>query len=392
MKLFSEVVMPAFKPKTTKKIIVDQKSTVTLDGKHSEYLEEFEKDIETVEDLLQEKSSLQEKLHKNHIPKSGSKLEQHLVRKDRYREVRSKVNSLKKKKIDYFLDNSKYVFDYFENKKNISEGDCESKNVTKLNTFFKIDNEEEETKKSAENSNTNIIKEYLSNVDNAFLDVNKYVYATDVCQQCFKGELIPIEDEGVLICNKCHNSVRYLVENDKPSYKEPPKEVCFYAYKKINHFKEILSQFQGKETTQIPEPVIHDLQLQIKKERIELTDLTYYKCKDLLKKLGYNKYYEHINFIKNKLGIKPVVISQELEEILCNFFMEIQYPYAKHCPDYRVNFLHYYYVLYKLFELLDQTTFLIHIPMLKDREKLIEQDTIWKRICDELNWEFIATI
>ena len=392
MKLFSEVVMPAFKPKTTKKIIVDQKSTVTLDGKHSEYLEEFEKDIETVEDLLQEKSSLQEKLHKNHIPKSGSKLEQHLVRKDRYREVRSKVNSLKKKKIDYFLDNSKYVFDYFENKKNISEGDCESKNVTKLNTFFKIDNEEEETKKSAENSNTNIIKEYLSNVDNAFLDVNKYVYATDVCQQCFKGELIPIEDEGVLICNKCHNSVRYLVENDKPSYKEPPKEVCFYAYKKINHFKEILSQFQGKETTQIPEPVIHDLQLQIKKERIELTDLTYYKCKDLLKKLGYNKYYEHINFIKNKLGIKPVVISQELEEILCNFFMEIQYPYAKHCPDYRVNFLHYYYVLYKLFELLDQTTFLIHIPMLKDREKLIEQNTIWKRICDELNWEFIATI
>ena len=384
--------MPAFKPKTTKKIIVDQKSTVTLDGKHSEYLEEFEKDIETVEDLLQEKISLQEKLHKNHIPKSGSKLEQHLVRKDRYREVRSKVNSLKKKKIDYFLDNSKYVFDYFENKKNISEGDCESKNVTKLNTFFKIDNEEEETKKSVEKSNTNIIKEYLSNVDNAFLDVNKYVYATDVCQQCFKGELIPIEDEGVLICNKCHNSVRYLVENDKPSYKEPPKEVCFYAYKKINHFKEILSQFQGKETTQIPEPVIHDLQLQIKKERIELTDLTYYKCKDLLKKLGYNKYYEHINFIKNKLGIKPVVISQELEEILCNFFMEIQYPYAKHCPDYRVNFLHYYYVLYKLFELLDQTTFLIHIPMLKDREKLIEQDTIWKRICDELNWEFIATI
>ena len=162
--------------------------------------------------------------------------------------------------------------------------------------------------------------------------------------------------------------------------------------RKINHFKEILSQFQGKETTQIPEPVIHDLQMQIKKERIELSDLTYYKCKDLLKKLGYNKYYEHINFIKNKLGIKPVVISQELEEILCNFFMEIQYPYAKHCPDYRVNFLHYYYVLYKLFELLDQTNFLIHIPMLKDREKLIEQDTIWKKICDELDWEFIATV
>ena len=384
--------MPAFKPKTTKKIIVDQKSTVTLDGKHSEYLDEFEKDDETVEKLLEEKSELQEKLTRHNVPKSGTKLQQHLDRKDRFHEVTSKVKKLKKRRVDYLLDNSKYVFSYFENKKNISEGDDDSKNVAKLNSFFKIKSEEEETKNTAEKTNTNIIKEYLSNVDNAFLDVSKFVYATDVCQECFKGELVPIEDEGVLICNKCHSSVRYLVENDKPSYKEPPKEVCFYAYKKINHFKEILSQFQGKETTQIPEPVIHDLQMQIKKERIELSDLTYYKCKDLLKKLGYNKYYEHINFIKNKLGIKPVVISQELEEILCNFFMEIQYPYAKHCPDYRVNFLHYYYVLYKLFELLDQTNFLVHIPMLKDREKLIEQDTIWKKICDELDWEFIATI
>ena len=33
--------------------------------------------------------------------------------------------------------------------------------------------------------------------------------------------------------------------------KEPPKEVCFYAYKRINHFREILAQFQAKETTQI---------------------------------------------------------------------------------------------------------------------------------------------
>ena len=27
-----------------------------------------------------------------------------------------------------------------------------------------------------------------------------------------------------------------------------------------------------------------------------------------------------------------------------------------------------------------------------DREKLIEQDTIWKKICEELNWEYITTI
>jgi hypothetical protein len=30
--------------------------------------------------------------------------------------------------------------------------------------------------------------------------------------------------------------------------------------------------------------------------------------------------------------------------------------------------------------------------MLKDREKRIEQDEIWKNICDELGWEYISTV
>ena len=60
-------------------------------------------------------------------------------------------------------------------------------------------------------------------------------------------------------------------------------------------------------------------------------------------KLRYNKYYEHIPFIKDKLGIRPPVMSPALEDTLCNLFMDIQAPYAKFCPRERVNFLNYYY-------------------------------------------------
>ena len=385
--------MPSFKPKTDKKIIVSEKSTITLDGKHSEKISDFSKDESRIQELSLELRVLKEKHSRiTGSALSGQRLDHQLERVDRMNAIKSEIRCLKQSKSDYFLDNSKYVFGYFENKKQISDGSNQMVPNTRLDSFFKVNTDAERTIRNMESSNHNIIQRYLSNIDTAFLDVDKYVYASDVCKSCYKGELSPIEDEGVMICNLCGNSIKYLVENDKPSYKEPPKEVCFYAYKKINHFKEILSQFQGKETTQIPAEVIENLKSQITKERIDLSDLTYYKCKDLLKKLGYNKYYEHINFIKNKLGIQPVLISQELEKTLCNFFMEIQYPYAKHCPDYRVNFLHYYYVVYKLFELLDQTAYLEHIPMLKDREKLIEQDSIWKKICDELDWEFIATI
>ena len=37
--------------------------------------------------------------------------------------------------------------------------------------------------------------------------------------------------------------------------------------------------------------------------------MTNKKAKDILKKLGYNKFYEHIPFIKDKLGIKPPIMS-----------------------------------------------------------------------------------
>ena len=235
-------------------------------------------------------------------------------------------------------------------------------------------------------------QKYFTNINNNILDLNKYCLQTDICSYCNKGEMIPVEHEGIMVCNNCSKSIKFLIENEKPSYKEPPKEVCFYAYKRINHFREILAQFQAKETTQIPDEVLENIKLQITKERIELKQLTNKKAKEILKKLGYNKYYEHIPFIKDKLGIRPPIMPPELEETLCNLFMEIQGPYSKFCPDDRVNFLNYYYTVYKLCELLEQEEFLPYFPMLKDREKRIEQDVIWKQICEELDWEFIPTI
>jgi Poxvirus Late Transcription Factor VLTF3 like len=383
--------MPSFKPKTTKKIKISKKMATTLDGKHKEFLNDFSKDeTDRIPKLKKKRSEINILLLKQDIV-----LEEKLDLQDKLKEINEEISYLKSKKINYFLDNSKYIFDYFENKKEISTGNqVPSSTGVKsklIDNFFKIKTDMSNNN-FIEKTNNNLFQKYLNNIDETFLDVNSFVYPTDVCQSCFKGELIPMDDEGLLSCNNCFKSILYLIENEKPSYKEPPKEVCFYAYKKINHFKEILAQYQGKETTQIPDEVIENLKQQIKKERIELKSISYYETKLLLKKLGYNKYYEHINFIKDKLGIKPPIISQELEETLCNFFMEIQYPYARHCPDYRVNFLHYYYVLYKLFELLNEKQYLPEIPMLKDREKLIEQDTIWKKICQDLDWEFIPTI
>jgi len=376
--------MPIFKPKNNKKIMVNHNSIVTLDSKHTEMIYKFEHDENVViPKLMNEKKRLSLKLLKN----EELNIDEILDIKDQINSIKIKIKETKNKKKKYHLDNSKYIFDYFENKKQIADGKNKTK---KLDCFFNIkpNFEDDQTDKII----TNNVQKFLNNIDESFFDINNYITQKDICQYCHNGELIPVEHEGILVCKNCGKNTKYLVENEKPSYKEPPKEVCFYAYKRINHFREILAQFQAKETTQIHEDVIEDIKQQIKKERITLKQITNKKMKEILKKLGYNKYYEHIPFIKDKLGIKPPIMAPDLEETLCNLFIDIQGPYAKYCPDDRVNFLNYYYTVYKLCELLGQNEFLPYFALLKDREKMIEQDEIWKKICEELDWEFIPTI
>ena len=374
--------MPNFKPKNVKKIKNKSKIKITLDKKHKEKMAEFENIKKNViQNYDKELKNLKEKF------KNTKHFEEKLLLKEKIKEIQEKKKQEKRKEKEYLLKNSKYIFNYFEKKKNLSLGnETNKKNI--LNGFF--NKETNKNKKTNYEFNINV-NSYLTNIDKSFINIDNYKINYDVCRHC-SGELIPIDNLGVLVCKKCSLQTNFLVEHEKPSYKEPPKEVCFYAYKRINHFREILAQFQAKETTQIPDKVLDDIKEQIKKERINLKQMTNKKAKDILKKLGYNKFYEHIPFIKDKLGIKPPVMKPELEEKLCNLFMDIQQPYSRHCPDTRVNFLNYYYVLYKMCELLDEKTFLPYFPMLKDPVKRIEQDVIWKKICKELNWEFIPTI
>ena len=368
--------------KTTKKHAYSSNEPITLDIKHNELLTKFKNDCTNAKpELENKKKEIVSRLKEHNLL-----IDERIELDDKLYSLNNQIKKINKAETDYLLNNSKYIFEYFEDKKNIAE--CKNK-TTLLEKFFNSNDNNSDDIKIKEIS---YIDKYLTNINESSLDISNYMIQSEVCKFCSKGDLIPLDHEGILICNLCFKHTKCLIENEKPSYKEPPKEVCFYAYKRINHFREILAQFQAKETTQIRDEIIENILQQIKKERISLSQLTNKRAKDILKKLGYNKYYEHIPFIKDKLGIKPPIMSAELEITLCNLFMDIQAPYAKYCPDYRINFLNYYYTVYKLCELLDQRQFLPYFPMLKDREKRIEQDVVWKNICDELDWEFIPTI
>ena len=131
--------MPSFKPKSNKKIKFNKKSAITLDTKHKEYLNEFSKDEDNIIDFKCELYDLKKRLNDEN---NNLTIEEKMEITDKINELKDNIKEIKHKKIDYLLTNSKYIFEYFENKKNISTGikpQTTTTNKSKLvNNFFKI--------------------------------------------------------------------------------------------------------------------------------------------------------------------------------------------------------------------------------------------------------------
>jgi len=216
---------------------------------------------------------------------------------------------------------------------------------------------------------------------------------TEHCNQCNVARE-EVSSEGILVCPSCGSEEYALVVSDFPSFRDPPKERNNYAYKKINHLNEILNQFQAKESTMIPEEVMNEVVLEIRKRRISnVADMTEKEIREILKKLGRSKYYEHSAHILSRLnGNPPPTITPDIEEKIRAMFQEIQSPFLLYCPNDRTNFLSYSYILYKFFELLELDEYKVYFPLLKSRDRLIAHDTIWEKICTYLRWEFIRSV
>jgi len=271
-------------------------------------------------------------------------------------------------------------------------------NINDINNINDVNNINNNTNEYSNSTKDNVIDK-SSLVDKYMSIINKkYVRNVEeedieICKNC-KNQMTCLQHDAIIICDKCGYQELLLVEQNRPILKQNTKDTSHFSYKRINHFREWCNQVQGKESTDIPDEIFEKILTEIKKEKIvDTKSITYNKMRDILKRLRINKYYEHINYIINRInGIPTPQFSQELEDKLCNMFRNIQAPFLKHCPKDRKNFLSYSYVLYKFFQILGLHEYLKYFPLLKSREKLYIQDQIWKKICLELNYEIIPSL
>ena len=441
-----------FKEKSSKKkITTDINETVTLDAMHNNMIKDFERSdkekiyyIKKLNFCEEKKSEILRQINSTTNKEINSKLWfSNIELNEEIIDIKGKLNELNNlDEIEYYKHTSYILFQYYDtvnkqsdinqninfiketcnkpktykkdskkkrnnninyNTKNVLEAlnNIDSKNTLIENKSIISDkceiNENEKSDSDKDNNSKICDKSTLVDKYMAIIN-NRYVRTVEeenieICKIC-KNNMTCLQYDAIIVCNICGYQELLLVEQNRPILKQNTKDTSHFCYKRINHFREWCNQVQGKESTDIPDDIFEKILTEIKKEKItDLKKITYLKMRDILKRLRINKYYEHINYIINRInGIPTPQFSPELEDKLCNMFRSIQAPFLKHCPKDRKNFLSYSYVLYKFFQILGLNEYLKYFPLLKSREKLYIQDQIWKKICIDLNYEIIPSL
>ena len=390
---------------------ISQVKRGTLDLAHLEKIKEFEEQRQI---LPQKKIKLEKLLAKIDALSASSSTA--ITKKKRLLEMQSSMHALEqeicdiescKKSMDYITETSDLLINYYDlansfdvaNEQYVEESNAVGQSRNIISYFMEeTENQKKKTEDShntppsyARNTRAKIYAQWLNIVNGKPMETCRS--KDNVCTEpnC-GGEKILAHNEGMYVCDVCSASEIIPFVNEKYEHHETNKETQ-YAYKRINHLTEILSQLQAKESTDIPDYVFERIYEDIKKRQTDIDKLDIIKLRKILKRVDCGKFYEHIpHILQIVAGIAPPNFTREQENRIKSMFKGIQAPFQNHCPKDRKNFLNYYYVLHKFCQLLELDSYVDYFPLLKNIDKLIRHDRIWKEICHDMKWEFIKSI
>lgn len=315
-----------------------------------------------------------------------------------------------KEENEYYLSVSNILKEYYAN---------EELSISKIKTFGQVDIEDTEKlllfQKYLDNNKnySNVIPEYANHIvkTNSYNKKRSEMY---FCKKCNKFDTICTTKEGY-ICSECGVYQDKIISNimsynDRDSHSSTET----VSYKRFNYFKETLFQIQGNETTEIPQRILDKIIIELDKENFtDLSKLTIDHVKGILKKIGHSKWYEHTPIIINKINHQPSIkIPSDVQEKLFYMFHIIEPEFDNYKFDEsngtRSSFFSYPYCIHKLFELLLLNEYYIYFPYLTDRDKLHNQDKMWKSVINgilenkknnlsynserfDINWRYIKS-
>ena len=257
------------KPKKNKRRCNYEKTTHTLDVCHEKQLDQFSKEYNNLNKLERELKTIDRKIKKinnsnnnsnktssdnsnnnssdnsndNSKDNSNSLLSDNLNelyelnnRKKEITKIIKSINS-KKNEIDYLTNTSDILFNYYESIENTNDN-SNNPSVKKIIDFFNPNKIEETTSRKDSddyNNRSELLENYLSTTDKNYIN-NNLENVDDKCIYCGSEDISELLNDGIVFCNECNTIEFILTDNERPSYRDPPKEISYFSYNRINHF------------------------------------------------------------------------------------------------------------------------------------------------------------
>jgi predicted RNA-binding Zn-ribbon protein involved in translation (DUF1610 family) len=360
------------------------KGSTTLDKKHRQKVNEFLTQKKSKKSVENEISKIEQELDilKNKNLKYNDEVMEHranlLNKKDALQDELNNINN-NFDELNYYDTAGDIITDYYKLR------DSKEKDIRESKSIIEYLNNNKTEKNDKKDNRATLFEKFCKRIDGIRINKHDGTDRIKYCNECDVEKVLDI-GESSYTCPECGDMEIVIIDEDRQIKEYSP-------YKRLNHFREWLNQFQAKESTEIPDEVYKNICIEINRNRInDLSQLNRDKMQQLLKKLGYNHLYEHIPYIINKLSnLPPPKINRTIETRFFKMFMMIQEPWEMYKPKGRKNFLSYSYILYKFCELLELDDLLEFFPLLKSPQKLMEQDYVWKKFCKYLKWEFYPT-
>lgn len=381
---------------------------LTLNEQHKNIINSFNSNINNIDNIKDELNKLKTGYELVKISEN-IKLKQEYI--DKIKNLELDIINIENysNESDYYIRTKSIIYNYYNyntNDNNDIQNDINTnaiipiyskrKKISYVNNImnFLSSPDDENNIKKNENNNIStkcIINNSYNNIINNTPLINNY--KSNNCENCGCEKKISSND-GLSICYECGEIDHLIIESDIPNYRDNNTEKPIYPYKRLNHFMECLNQFQAKETINISEIIFNKILKEFKKIKVtNVKNITLTQVRNILKLLKLNKYYEHSSYILTKITKKPPpILKRSVEDDMKQMFKKIEISFNKFCPTNRSNFFNYHYILHKMFQLLKMSEYLEYFPLLKSKEKLSNQDDIWKKVCNDLGWKFDPSI
>lgn len=256
--------MSMFKERNKKSFVGDNR--VTLDAKHNEMIRCFKEQRKSLPSKYKELDDLKKQYNElKNIPKK--KLSDELLQKkfslaDLILDLENNIKNIENgnDEYEYFLNTGQILHQYYDNIETFAKSKNDDKKQKFVNNngpsvldLFSSTNKPPEknlpndTPKNLTDFITTtqnferagMLDSYLKIIDPAYVGNIEYDKKYDKCIAC-ECEKTLVQDEGLMVCENCGQTDYIVIDSDRPSYKDPPPEVSYFAYKRSNHYLESL--------------------------------------------------------------------------------------------------------------------------------------------------------